>query len=672
MGAFFGNVHVQARSGSESDTHALILSRIRELAKKEGLVEATEGAEATRTILVGPPGAWVGVYDSATEVEPSQVAALARTLTRATDWRAIGALVHDSDHLFVFLYEAGKKLDEIGNKKKGRVERWQGLVDRERLPALEKAFKRDDLLVEETLCAIGEVLGIDAGGIATGCKYLLEDDGATPEGATALRFRPAEVPEHERPATGPSRFGARSWNNRTLGALGDSITLHACVHNAGGPSRGLSFIVHGPAVEAKLIEPESAALCSQQAWTEQLSFARKTLNNGREGYVADFVDYAIPPAIGRDFTKPDGVSPEDWIRKLQQDGVDLLRHQQRCMTSDISGRVTARAASVGTAPVYLSFVPIEAREGQFHFGEEITIITRHRPPLRATTHDAQSLSDLQTPDVLVAFAVSTLERSDAAVLAADAIERWATVWPEGELTSAIFFDCVGGPPRKPKTSPLHTKAFATSAAWRKLRTAMASERRVSARGDLRHERGQAGSARDACGFEFGSGIGVMTSATDVELPTLRLTVDLRGRTDGEALYQMALSVVDDFVVRAKCAQAFVARWGRAGGIESTPYESVCGVSGQCTFRRSWQTRFLRAVSADGMWLGPALMERVDHQGLERVAVTKPVGETLHVVLREGRSMDELEQILAPILASREEWQQGMDWMYGRRDTMPGS
>ncbi len=613
MGAFFANIHVQARPGAEAETRALLLSRLRELATVAGLVEAAEGAEATRAVIVGPPGPWIAVYDTATEVEPSTVAALARVLTQATERPALAALVHDSSELFVFLYDAGKKLDELGGKKKGNAARWKGLVPKEKLPTLKETFRREDVFVEDTLRAIGVLLGIDEGGISTGAKYVATD-GPMPEGATTLRFRPAEVPEHEKPATGPSRFGARSWSHRTLGGVGESIHVGATVHNAGGASRGVSLIVHGPAVEANLVEPQEAVLSHGEIRSEPRRFERKTLTNGREGYVADFVDYAIPASIARELTKPEGVSPDEWVRKLQQDGVDLLRHHERATASDIRGGFTARAIQAGTAQIYLSFVPNEAREGQFHFGPEVSIIAAPRAPLRATPRQAQSLAPLETPHVLVAFAVSTLERAEAAELAASVIERWSTAWAEGTLTSAVFFDDDGGPPRKPKTSPLEAKTFATGAAWRKLRTAMAKERRVTAHVDFRREAKGPGHRARGDGFEFGTGIGRMTSAGDPDLPTLQLNIDLGGRDDAAALVQMARGVVDEFVVRAKCVQAFVARWGSAGTLEHTLYEGVCGVGGQCTFRRSWQTRFLRAVSADGMWLGPLLFEHIDRGG----------------------------------------------------------
>ena len=669
MGAFFANVQVQARYGSEDEVHALVMAQLREQARKKGLRDAPEGTEATRTVIVGPPGPWIAVYDDAAEGDPTEVAALARSLSRATDWRALAALVHDSSQLFVFLYEAGKKLDEVGGGKKGNVERWRGLVDPAHLPALRSALHAENLFAEDTLRSIATLIGIDEEAISTGCGYL-HREGHKPDGATTLRFSLIEALEHERPATGPSRFTARSWNSRSLSAVGGKLHLAAAVHNAGGPSVGVSLILHGPAVEESLIEPQEAVLSSQASRTDPHPFERRMLNNGRAGYVADFPSYAIPPAIGREFSRPDGVSLEDWMRKLQRDGVNLSRNQTRSMTSDIHGSVTVRALRVGTAPVYMSFVPLEAREGQFHFGQEVAIIAPPRAPLRAASDHAESLADLEAPHVLVAFAASTLELAEAAPVAANAIEKWGESWSDGGLTSATFFRFDGPPRRKPKELHLQAKGFATGRAWRDLRAAMATEREVTVRGGPRQSSLRPGDLIQD-GFRFGVGLQLAARTEDSDLPTLQLTIDLRDRRDAEALLQMARSVMNEFVVRAKCAQAFVARWGSAGSLDTTPYERVCGVSGQCTLRRTWQTRFLRAVSAEGLWLGSKLLQRIDRTALDVVALTDRVGDTLRILLREGSTIDELERVLAPVLPSPEDWRNGVAWAYGRRDTPPG-
>jgi hypothetical protein len=133
--------------------------------------------------------------------------------------------------------------------------------------------------------------------------------------------------------------------------------------------------------------------------------------------------------------------------------------------------------------------------------------------------------------------------------------------------------------------------------------------------------------------------------------------------------------MDDFVQRGRCVQAFVARWKGDGAghcsLDSTPYERACGSPGMCTLQQSWATRFLRAVSGDAVWIGPGLLARVDRTALDGVASCTPVGDALRIVLREGATLDALEAVLAPVLASEADYRAGVDWLYGRAERPPG-
>jgi hypothetical protein len=56
-----------------------------------------------------------------------------------------------------------------------------------------------------------------------------------------------------------------------------------------------------------------------------------------------------------------------------------------------------------------------------------------------------------------------------------------------------------------------------------------------------------------------------------------------------------------------------------------------------------------------MWLGADLLSRVNREELEALCNVASVGETLRVVLREGATLDALEDVLAPLLPSEADW-----------------
>jgi hypothetical protein len=168
--------------------------------------------------------------------------------------------------------------------------------------------------------------------------------------------------------------------------------------------------------------------------------------------------------------------------------------------------------------------------------------------------------------------------------------------------------------------------------------------------------------RGVDGFAFGGSlIRSMVEATggeSHELPTLRLVVSLEGRTDVPLLLDRARGIVDDFVRRARCAQAVLMRCrpsSVAWTLDHSAYETACGIHGQHTLHREWCTRFLRGVSADGIWLGPELLARIDRDALAALCRLEPIGETVRAVLRDGATLDALEGALAPVLPSESDW-----------------
>ncbi|HEX8617133.1 MAG TPA: hypothetical protein VF911_06080, partial [Thermoanaerobaculia bacterium] len=90
-------------------------------------------------------------------------------------------------------------------------------------------------------------------------------------------------------------------------------------------------------------------------------------------------------------------------------------------------------------------------------------------------------------------------------------------------------------------------------------------------------------------------------------------------------------------------QAYVARWATSG-VHLTPYELACGVQQPPTDG----TRTLRGVS-ERMWLGPALLKRIDVKALEQVATLTKSGSSTRVEKLADATLDDLERALMPIL-----------------------
>ncbi len=647
MGSFFTNVHVRAPAGGEESTRTTILELVSRLAADNGFVPSAEGEQPDRSIVVGGGGTWIGVFDEATESQDVRLLdALAKALSEGTACPALAALVHDSDHLLLHLFEGGKLVDEVDRgKKKGRLERWSGLVAPDKAEALRAAFVARDLFAEQTLREIAGLLGMHAESACTGYTYLVEE-GPLPEGATHLRFRHAERPAYEQPVEGPPRLGSFPEMIHQSLAVGGELHLSLVPHNSGGPLRNFYVALQGSAIEAGLVDADKVRVSAWksravlEAWT-----VKRTTPDGKAALVADFPEGTLPASNAGAMEALAGPDP---------------RQLDRFMSSNVMVTVSGKAIAPGEGEVYVSLVPRGAPEGASHGGYRLAIQAAGRKPLRATAVDPTNYRPLSTPDAIVALAVSTLEKEEAAPIAAEVVERWSELWPpEEKLQVTVFESGSAGRPSKPRRATLAVGKLAKSAAWKKLRAAFATANCVGAEPKIGPV--TLGKPRGLDGFGFGgrlTGSFVQSAiAEERDAPTLRMVVKLYGRSDVPEVVGQARALVDDLVKRARCCQAVLMRCSPDHGLyilDHSPYEDVCGIAGQFTLQRRWCTRFLRGVGADGVWLGPELLARVDRGALEALCDAEPVGSTLRLVLREGATLDALEGVLAPVLASEQD------------------
>jgi hypothetical protein len=652
MGAFFTNVHVRSPAGAEAATRTAILELIPRLVAEKGLVPCADGETPDRSIVVGAVGAWIGVFDEITESQNVKLLdALAKALSEATSRPALAALVHDSDHLLLRLFEGGKLVDEVDRgKKKGKLDLWSRLVAPDKAEALRAAFAAQDLFAEQTLGEIAGLLGIDAASACTGHTYLVEE--AILPGATRMLFQHAVRPRYEQPAEGPPRMQTFPAMISQSLAVGGVLHLSHVTHNDGGPVRNFYVAVHGSAIEAGLVEVEKIRIMSglrpERGGADfEAQTVRRTTNEGKAALVADFPEGTLPASNAGGTEALAGLGPKESL--------------ERFMRSNVSVTVSGKAISAGEGELYLSVVPREAREHAGHAGFRLTVVPTPRKPLRGKVEDLTHYLPVFTPDALVALAVSTLEKEEAAPIAAEIVERWSKLWPpEAKLQATLFDGGLATRRSKPRTATLTVGKLAKNATWKKLRAAFATANCVGAEPKI--EPMFSDRLRGGNGFGFGGRLVEPfvqpVTAEDRDAPTLRLIVMIRGRTDVPEVVGRARALVDEFVKRARCCQAVLTRCSPGRGtylLDHSPYEDVCGIHGQYTLHRRWGTRFLRSVGADGIWLGPNLLARVDRRALESLCDAESVGDTLRLVLHEGATLDALEGALAPVLASEQDW-----------------
>jgi hypothetical protein len=111
---------------------------------------------------------------------------------------------------------------------------------------------------------------------------------------------------------------------------------------------------------------------------------------------------------------------------------------------------------------------------------------------------------------------------------------------------------------------------------------------------------------------------------------------------------------DEIAEAAPLLQANIENVGAPPTNLFTLYEEVCGIWRHVNLTPEWGSRWLRSCSR-WLWLGPTLLARVDRDAVAAVASVTAVGDHARLVLRDDATLDALEQALAPILPSHEDW-----------------
>jgi hypothetical protein len=152
-------------------------------------------------------------------------------------------------------------------------------------------------------------------------------------------------------------------------------------------------------------------------------------------------------------------------------------------------------------------------------------------------------------------------------------------------------------------------------------------------------------------------IGVEKAAEIIMAPTLAFWINLDNYVAEEVgqIRQRMAELVDSLVEQTPVLQAFIANWDWPQAPESfsanTPYEAILGLNGgSINNLQTYNTRFLRAIS-DKLWLGPELAAKLgdNRKQLDTIAEVGQVGTGLRIILKEGAKLEQLVQVITPIL-----------------------
>jgi hypothetical protein len=592
MGSMFTNVHVSGGEDPEA-TRAKVLAAVRR-----------RGGD--RCTLVGPAGPWIVVYDSVIDTQDVRALEnLGAALSKAAGTHAVTILMHDSSHLLVGLFRAGKVTARYNAEHPvdaPDLAPWRPVLARGAEGAFADLLASDELDADATFDRVVELLGLDPARAYLGFRYATSDDDVELDGFDRVDGRVAPTP-----SAGPPSFVGHGFTPESSTFVGREHQISASVRNEGGASAGVDVIVKGDTLGTGVV-PLRAQLVVMEAG--QMSHVETTLEPRDGAWVARFADARIPAGVPGDF-----------------------------LGGVVHANVYVDVRERGEHRVAIGFVPHAAPTMEVGVHMNVRATAAPHRPLRADgrDHSLQSLAERTTLFGLVSFTASA---EAAAPIAARAIERWGTTLAGDPWSLALF---PGGLTKRVRTDQHAAAGFFASKRWTKLQRDLATAACVA--GEL----GERAFMKPLSGFAFGGSVLRMPPPDgERELTSLSLY-----RSDDADASALLVELLDDVAARAGVVQGAIGRWGwQPSTFGATPYETVCGIHGDEVLYEGWQSRWLRAVTDDWIWLGPSLLAHLDRAALAGVAEIVPLGEAVRI--RATADLAALEAVLAPILPSADD------------------
>lgn len=331
MGAFFSNIQVKAAGASARDK---LVNRVPEALSMLGFERTEEPSDRAIIIVWNENSDWLTIYDEYGESNADAMDQLAGELSRIMDTYSVSNLVHDSDLLYMRLYDGGTSQDTYvndvemfnemmgGNRKRnGQAARWERLLPPDVTKKdLSKLWKEETIFAEDKLRELGRLFGWTAEDCSTGYRYWQEDAHHTVSNVRVLYFK------DNNPKV--------SWNLDWFDS--DATELEMGVHqyywecrshepgdyvfsvvNIGPTATGLRVMVWGSAIDEGCFESVSIGLIDAGPFSEADETTEVTLQYPDQeeqfkGYAAIYSDCEIPSCT------PVGMDPRKLLDQINQ------------------------------------------------------------------------------------------------------------------------------------------------------------------------------------------------------------------------------------------------------------------------------------------------------------------------------------------------------------------
>lgn len=282
MGVSFTHVHVHVGEAPADVALARVVAALRRDLAADGWVEVAEPTVGARQVWIAPAddGPWLTVYDSRCELQDDAVVTLATRLSSALPGDAFAVRVHDGDLLEVFRAREGALQQQWSS--------WPGYFDGARPPAAAQGASSS----HDALAALAEIAAEHGWSTerAVGASTLPPSLRAR---CVGLAFGPGAPAGEDRSPPAFDHVGGVVQPREV--PSGGTFTVTVVAHNVGGPMRGFSVVVFGPAVATGAVRPDAIVARLGDPATPVVVVAPLVRGAGDEpSWVATLADVVLP------------------------------------------------------------------------------------------------------------------------------------------------------------------------------------------------------------------------------------------------------------------------------------------------------------------------------------------------------------------------------------------
>lgn len=645
MGLFLGNVHVLSRTEAG---RTLAVQALRKMFTEQGYAETSNPESALVNIVIStsPDRRWTSAYCQEWESDTSVLMEVSAQLSKQAKAAVVSLSIHDSDLIFMVIYEKGKRLDGFANDPdcasedgdfRGKPQKWKSVIDdAEAQKQLRATFDAPCTFVEDKLPQLASILKIPVEQLRADSQEL-EAQRLITLSFSKLATVPVDRICLERSELMLQDEKYQAWlksggtpPKRPVPTVGERFSVSPYFINRGIAFQGFTVTISGSALTEGIVSVRFAV-------------AKYHATSAKSAKQIGFAQYTPTLESSTNANLPTVLCRFNEVRLTSTD--DTEDRFRVCMHLDFHGEKT------GAGVINVRVTPGADENASIDFEYPIEIAPGFRKPLKFTgnPNDVSYLRTMSTPTYLFGVAITSDNNAN---------------WP---VVQATFENLLASMARKGETLVLRTIEIHDPASdvnkWPRPKKRTLDDASTAGRNrywnDVAKNHARYQTIEAQVEGRFGMIYQLPLDNRRGSCPHIGFWVKIDGLSPEEVqeCEQLIASAIGQ-LMQTNGLQAFMDRWSWTPEFDSldrfsrTPYEQSCipyKDLSKAMMQPEWCTNYLRGLGKR-IWLGAQLLARVGGPDALKALPSVSYGESFaEIYLESDAVLDQAEAVLERVL-----------------------